>query len=431
MKTSEQVVITGAGLVSSLGRTTDENWEALCAGKSGIKSISGFDAGGFSCGLAAEVGKIDPETLGIHPRDARIMDTHAYLLMMASRNAFRNAGLDRAAFAPEDIGFYAGMGMVDYGNDDILPAVMKSLGSEGSIDYPAFYEEGYREIYPLWPLSMLNNITFCQVGIDLGIRGENAVFCPHADAGAQAITEGMRTIFEHRAKAVLAGGVSEKVSPLSIARLHLSGVAMTSIKTGSITYIPFSGEDRGTVMGEGAGIISLELRDSADRRGAAYSCMISGYGHAFGLAEAGPAPSAETIGNAMRQALKTASLSPEDIDLIIAHGDGSVFGDLNEAEAVTAVFGKRTGLMPVFSSKAALGNLFAGAPAADIILGMQMIEKGIIPAMIPDKYQRSQHAAEAPGPVTGEAQKKELRRIMVNCQSYEGQAASIIIGTVT
>lgn len=430
MKTSEQVVITGTGLVSSLGRTADENWEAICSGKSGIREISGFDASGFTCCLAAEVGEIDPESLGIHPRDARIMDTHAYLLMMASRNAFKDAGLDRAAFAPDDIGFYAGMGMVDYRNDDILPAVMKSPGPEGGIDYPAFYAEGYREIHPLWPLSMLNNITFCQVGIDLGIRGENAVFCPHADAGAQAITEGMRTILERRAKAVIAGGVSEKVSPLSLARLHLSGVAMTSAKTDSTRCMPFSGEDRGTVMGEGAGMISLELRDSADRRGAPYSCLISGYGHTFGLAKAGPAPSAETVGNAMKQALETASLSPEDIDLIIAHGDGSVFGDLSEAEAVTAVFGKLTGLIPVFSSKAALGNLFAGAPAADIILGMQMIEKGIIPAMIPDRYQSTQHTAGAPGLVIAEALKKDLRRIMVNCQSYEGQAASIIIQTV-
>lgn len=428
MNISEQVVITGAGLVSSLGRTAEENWEAICSGKSGIRPISGFDAGGFRCRLAAEVGDIDPATLGIHPRDARIMDTHAYLLMMASRNAFNDAGLDRAAFAADEIGFYAGMGMVDYQTDDILPAVMKSLGPDGFIDYPAFYAEGHREIYPLWPLSMLNNITFCQVGIDLGIRGENAVFCPHADAGAQAVTEGMRTVLEQKAKAVLAGGVSEKVSPLSLARLHLSGAAK---KTSDAEYIPLSGEDKGTIMGEGAGMISLELRGSADRRGALYSVMISGYGHTFELMKEGPAPTPGAIANAMARALETASLHPEDIDLIIAHGDGSVFSDRSEADAINIVFGKQKGLVPVFSSKTALGNLFAGAPAADIILGMHMIEKGIIPAMIHDRAESMHPAVQDLGLVINTPIKKDIRRIMVNCQSYEGQAASIIIEAVT
>ena len=431
MKTSEQVVITGTGLVSSLGRTSDENWKAICDGKSGIRPISGFDASGFTCRFAAEVGEIDPEALNIHPRDARIMDTHAYLLMMSSRNAFTEAGLDRAGFAAEELGFYAGMGMVDYRTEDILPAVTKSLGPDGLIDYPAFYAEGYREIYPLWPLSMLNNITFCQVGIDLGIRGENAVFCPHADAGAQAVTEGMRTILEQRAKAVLAGGVSEKISPLSLARLHLSGVAMTNHETDSIVSIPFIGEHKGTIMGEGSGMISLELRDSADRRGASYSVMISGYGHTFGPMKEGPAPSAGTIANAMARALETASLQPQDIDLILAHGDGSVLGDRSEAEAISLVFGRKKESLPVFSSKAALGNLFAGAPAADIILGTQVIGKGIIPAMIRDGADSLHHRAEHPGLVIGKSMAKDVRRIMVNCQSYEGQASSIIIEAVT
>lgn len=430
MKISEQVVITGAGLVSSLGRTPEVNWEAVCSGKSGIRLISGFDTRGFRCRHAAEVGDIDPETLGIHPRDARIMDTHAYLLLMAARDAFKNGGFDQAALPPEEIGFYAGMGMVDYRTDDILPAVLKSLGQDGRIDYPAFYAEGFREIYPLWPLSMLNNITFCQVGIDLGIRGENAVFCPHADAGAQAITEGIRTVSEHRARAVLAGGVSEKVSPVSLARGHLSGVLKSTNETVNYGCSPFATEDKGTIMGEGAGMISLELRSAADSRSAPYRVMISGYGHACEPLEEGPAPSARAIANAMGRALETAALDPKDIDLIIAHGDGSLFSDRSEAEAIGMVFGKRQGLVPVFSSKAAMGNLLAGAPAADIILGMRMIENSIIPVVLPDRADRQHPVVENIGLVSGKPLMKTIRRIMINCQSYEGQSASIILEAV-
>lgn len=428
MNTTEQVVITGAGLVTALGKTPEENWEAICSGKSGIRPISGFDASGFSCRHAAEVGEIDPKSLGIHPRDARIMDTHAYLLLMAARNALKATGLDQAGFSAEEIGFYAGMGMVDYRTDDLLPAVLKSLGPDGALDYPAFYTGGYREIYPLWPLSMLNNITFCQVGIDLNIRGENAVFCPHAEAGAQAVTEGMRSIRERRDRAALAGGVSEKVSPLSLARLHLAGVAKNTIMDADAKCIPFAANGKGTIPGEGAAIIALELRDSADRRNVPYAAMISGYGHTCEPMEEGPAPSASAIATAMGRALEVASLQPEDIDLIIAHGDGTALSDRSEADAITAVFGKVKERVPVFSSKAALGNLLAASPAADIILGIQMIKEGIIPAVT---YQTTDFLdSEEPGLVVGSSRAKHIKRVMVNCQSYEGQSASIIIEAV-
>ncbi len=430
MKMSEQVVITGSGLVTSLGKTPEENWDAISSGRSGLRPISGFDAGGFTCRVAAEVGKIDPDSLGIHPRDSRIMDTHAYLLLMASRHAYNDAGLDRAGFAPEEIGYFAGMGMVDYRTEDMLPAVMKSIGPDGQIVYPSFYAEGYREIYPLWPLSMLNNITFCQVGIDLNIRGENAVFCPHADSGTQALTEAMRTVFEQRAKAVISGGVSEKISPLSLARLHLSAVAGTGSGADDAALVPFGRDNKGTLLGEGAGMITLELRDSADRRGAPYSAMISGYGHACEPMQDQPAPSSRAIGNAMRRALDTASLQPADIDLIIAHGDGTHFGDQNEAEAIIDAFRINKDVIPVYSSKAAFGNLLAGAPASDIIVGMQIMRKGIIPPVLrADSEPATQISAEL-GLVIGRPLIKDVRRIMVNCRSYEGQAASIIIEAV-
>lgn len=426
MNIPEQVVITGTCLVSSLGKNSEGNWDAICSGRSGIRPISGFDTRGFTCRHAAEVGALDPETLGIHPRDARIMDTHAYLLMMASRGAFRNSGLDQAALSSDQIGFYAGMGMVDYRTEDILTAVVKSLGQDGNLSYPAFYTGGYREIYPLWPLSMLNNITFCQVGIDLGIRGENAVFCPHAEAGAQAITEGLRTVSEGRAKAVLVGGVSEKVSPLSIARGQLAGVFKDTSQAGNAGCNPFAKEDKGTLMGEGAGILSLELRSSADSRRAPYSVMISGYGHTCEPLKEGPSPSAAAISCAMGRAIETASLNTADIDLIIAHGDGSAYADQSEAEAINETFGRCRERVHVYSSKAAIGNLFAGAPAADIILGMHMIEKGIIPFVTHDIT----YAIKDIGLVIGKPLRKTVRRVMVNCQSYEGQAASLIIEAV-
>lgn len=431
---TEAVVITGAGITTSLGHTVADVWAALLSGQTGIGPYqfhtAGVSSGSPACtedGIAAPVSGLDPAGLGIHPRDARIMGKHAHMLIKASRDAHAAAGVARTAVTPEDIGFYAGMGMVDYAVDDLLPCVLKSLDEDGSIDYDRFYASGYREIYPLWPLSMLNNISFCQAAIGLVIRGENTVFSPHADSGALAVAEGVRTILESRALVVLAGGVSEVVSPLSLARGNFFNILATGSggKTGQAAHCsPFGSNRQGTILGEGCGMITLELRSNADNRGAAYGAMITGYGLSCGRDDQASCPSVSGIRAAMLNALTAAELGPEDIDLIIAHGDGTLRGDRNEAEAIRQVFAGDTGQPPVYSSKAALGNLLAGAAAVDIILGMCMIEQGTVPPVagsyVPDsslKLTLADGRSVSPGP----------RRILINALSYEGQCSSLIL----
>lgn len=416
----DNVVITGTGLVCSLGHSSVEVWEALLSGKSGIKQIEGFDASGFACRVAAQVEGLDAASLGIHPRDARIMDKHSYMLMKCTQDAFSNAGLEKISVPGEDIGFFAGMGMVDYNLEDLLPAVLKSLDSEGNIDYDKFYSDGFQEIHPLWPLSMLNNITFCQVAIKLGLRGENTVFSPHADSCAQALAEGMRTLREKKSRLVLAGGVSEKVSPLSLARGHLAGILAPDNECR-----PFSEDRKGTILGEGCGILALELRSSADMRGVPYTAMLTGYGAGCEVNKDAPSgPTAMAIANAMEKALEEAELNPSDIDLVMAHGDGTWHGDKNEMEALHRIFSEIDKKPEVYSAKTALGNLLAGAPAVDIILGMKILEHGTIPVAF---NSRPAYKNLRLNLFNTEPLKKYPKRILSNCQSYEGQCASLII----
>ena len=211
------MVITGAGLVCSLGSKASAVWEALVAGKTGIRPIEGFDPGGFGCIFAGQAQPLNPADLGINPRDSRIMDTHSYLLMKGCRDAIQQSRLENASIPREEVGFYAGMGMVDYEVDDLLPAVLKSLNGTGDLDYSAFYSKGFTEIYPLWPLSMLNNISFCQVAMSLDLQGENMLFFPHADSGAMAVAEGIKALRDGRARVVLCAGVSER---LTLSALH-------------------------------------------------------------------------------------------------------------------------------------------------------------------------------------------------------------------
>ncbi len=423
-----RVVITGAGIVCSLGSGVSEVWEALSSGKTGIKSIEGFDPRGFGCAFAAQVQPLNPADLGIHPRDSRIMDTHSYLLMKGCRDAFHQSHLEDALIPREEIGLFAGMGMVDYEAEDLLPAVLKSLNGAGDLDYSAFYSKGYTEIYPLWPLSMLNNISFCQVAMSLDIQGENTVFSPHADSGAMAVAEGLKALWDQRARVVLCGGVSEKVNPFSLGRAHLNGILNTTDPQNNQLCRPFDTGRKGTVLGEGCGVIALELESSARKRGVTCLASMTGYGSACEAEGRSSGPTARALGIAMREALERGGHKASDIGIVIAHGDGTVAGDRNEIEAIHTVFSNCIDRVYVFSSKGSLGHLLAGAPLVDAILGISMLRTGFVP--------RTLHTS-SPEPtirfplVYREPLRVDPRRILVNCQSYEGQAASLILEAVT
>ena len=423
----ESVVVTGVALVSSLGLTASKTWNALLSGKHGTLPIKDFDAKGFECRVAAQVQGLDHSSLDVHPRDARIMDKHSYMLLKCSRDAFIHSSLDKTPLKEEDIGFFVGMGMVDYKVQDLMPSVMKSLDSESNLDYSLFYSGGYQEIYPLWPLSMLNNITFCQVAISLNLKGENAVFSPHSDSGAQAIIEGMNAIRDKRAKAVLAGGVSEKVSPLSLARAHLFKILNTSERDSEMLCRPFAANRNGTILGEGCGMMTLESRSSANKRGVQSLAGIAGYGFAFESEEEFSGPTARAISHAMKEAIDKAEIQSSDIDAIIVHGDGTCIGDKNEIEAIHLVFSDCIDTVNVYSSKGALGHLLAGAAAVDTVLGIYMLKNGVIPptlnSLLSDKNIKFNL-------VNKSLLRAIPKRIMVNCQSYEGQCASLIIEAV-
>jgi len=420
----DRVVITGTGLICSLGDSPSSVWDAVIAGDHGIRPIEGFDAQGFGCSVAAQVRGRRPDDLGIDPRDARIMNTYSFMLIKAARDAFISSGLDAATVPGESIAFFAGMGMVDYRAEDLLPAVLKSLDTGGALDYSAFYSQGYREIHPLWPLSMLNNISFCQAAIDLGIQGENTVLSPHADSGAQAVSEAMKCVEDRKCVSALAAGVSEMITPFSLARGHLSGILTASAGLDEDCVKPFDAQRNGTVLGEGCGVVVLELGSTAEKRGIAPLAVMSGYGSAFERDVESPGPSARALSASMKNALARAEIGPSDVDLIISHGEGTPAGDGNEIEAIHRVFSESPERILVFSSKAAVGHLLAAAPVVDLVLGISILRNGIIPMTL---HTRNPDPLARFTLVTGKPMRADVRRILVNCQSSEGHAASLII----
>jgi 3-oxoacyl-[acyl-carrier-protein] synthase II len=420
---NDAVVITGTGVICSLGHSEAEVWQALLRGKCGIQPVAGFAAAGFACRRAAQVHGLRPLGDDIHPRFARTLDTQFLLMMQCTRDAFSRSGLGSAAIARDEIGFFAGMGMFDYKIEDLLPAVVKSRDVHGQIDYDAFYSDGFQEIYPLWPLSVLNNIAFCQVAINLDIQGENSVFSPHADSGVQAIAESIKTLRDGKAQVALAAGVSEKVSAMSLARAHLAGLLNTAADLDETPCRPFGAGRKGTILGEGCGVVALETAAAAALRGTPGLAAITGFGFACEIGEGSGGPTAETISAAMREALDGASLKASDIDVVIAHGDGTEIGDHNESAAIQQVFCNCLKRMVVFASKGALGHLLAAAPVVDAILAVHMLESGMVPATC------GGHTPESgiPFQVTRSLMNLRPRRILINALSREGQCASLVL----
>ncbi|MBF0566790.1 MAG: hypothetical protein HQK89_16310 [Nitrospirae bacterium] len=432
-------LITACGLVTPFGVSLEALWDALVSGKSAVGPIdaskAGFDGDGFACKSAYHAISLMAEAPGVNPKDARIMNNHSYMLMKCSLDAFEGGKLE--FFQGTEIAFYAGLGMVDYEIPDLLPAVVKSLdkkgGAEGGInvdvdnnvdvgigiDPDVFYSKGYHSIHPLWPLSMLNNIALSQVAVKLNLRGDSAVFSPHADSGAQAIIEGVNAIIEGFGKAAIAGGVSEKVNPLSVARGHLLGVL-----GGSCSPAPFSARRNGTVFGEGAAMFAIEKSSTASSRPVEPLARISGWGLSYGTNHSFGGPASDAIASSMEKAMRMASLKPLDIDVIIANGDGTVDGDAEEIRAINAFFGKTADKVKVYSSRGALGHLLAGAPAVDLAIASLILKNGLVPPTVTVLPIDGEVRFDL---VVGSAARVGARRVLINALSYEGQSVSFIV----
>lgn len=401
----EEIVVTGMGAVCALGNTIPEIWENMLSGKSGVGPIVGFDAGAF--GPAAQVNNLDEIKTDIPPQLAKTMGKHLSLLLKSTDEAYHHAGVEKGGFAPEDVGFFAGMGMVDYHIDDLLLAVMKSLSAEGELDYDKFFSGGYREIYPLWSLGMLNNVAFCQAAIHFGIRGENLVLAPHGDSGIMAVSEAVNVLREGKALVALAGGVSEEVSAPSLARAALNGL-------GSGSGI---GDSVGLPLGEGGAMLVCELLSPARKRGVEPLAVISGFGFSCVRESAGKSAHCEGLTASMQNSLSQAGLEPEQIDIVML---GS-WKHQEELKAVGNVFRKKESPGPMLISSApALGEPLAAGPILNAIIGIRVLNGGTVPKSLSIKRAGDNDFSRG-------GMSLDAERILINTVSYEGQCASFVI----
>lgn len=367
----ERVVVTGIGLVTPCGVGTEPTYEALLASRSGVGPITLFDVtSDFATRFAAEVKDFDPAQF-IPKKKVKELGRFIALSLASSRLAVDAAGLELSDEESERAGCFIGVGL---GGLEKLEEVTLTLANKGP-----------QKVSPYIIPSIIGNLAAGQVSIQHGLRGPSYCHTSACASSAHALGEAYETIRSGRADVMVTGGAEATITPVGIggfsAMFALSRRNDAPLKASR----PFDRDRDGFVMGEGAGTLVLESLSRAQRRGANILCEISGWGassDAYHITK--PAPGHRFAASAMRAALRSAKLNPEDIGYINAHGTSTPAGDVEESNAIVSVFGEHAldGKLWVSSTKSMMGHLLGASGAVEAAVCARAVQRGQIPPTI-------------------------------------------------
>nr|WP_315193036.1 beta-ketoacyl-ACP synthase II [uncultured Aquabacterium sp.] len=368
--TRRRVVITGLGLITPLGNHVQDSWDALLAGRSGIQTITQFDAAAFACQFAGEVKGFNIEDY-IPAKEARHMDRFIHFGLAASMQAVRDAGLPTGdALTPEvaeRIGVMVGSGIGG------LPMIEQT--------HTDYKERGPRRISPFFvPASIINMISG-HVSIYHGFRGPNLGVVTACTTGLHAIGLAARLIECGDADIMVAGGSESTVSPLGVGGFAASRALSTRNDDPTTASRPFDKDRDGFVLGEGAGVMVLESYDSAVARGARIYAELAGFGMS-GDAHHMTAPDVDGPKRSMLNALRNAGLNTDQVQYLNAHGTSTPLGDVNETNAIKLAFGDDARKLVVNSTKSMTGHLLGGAGGIESVFTVLAIHNQVSPPTI-------------------------------------------------
>ena len=438
---SRRIVITGLGPVTAFGVGIDPLWEAMIEGRSAIRRIEQFDAGGFECTVAAELPRDAFDVRKVVPRSYRkatkVMCRDTELAVAAAAEAMTDAGLggglngdESRAIDSRRLGCHIGAGLICADVDELCEALWTSRNEAGEFDLKHWGDNGMNNLTPLWLLKYLPNMLACHVTIIHECRGpSNTITCCEASSGL-SIGESMRVIERNAADACLSGGIESKVNPLSILRQGFaSRLAPTTLEEDPASVVrPFDPAACGTVIGEGGGIVVVEAAEVASERGAEPYAGVTGFAstqsYCADTMGVEPGPDDDGIADAMELALERAEAKPGDIDAIAPLGSGIPAVDRAEAAAIKSVFGRRAAEVPLITTVPNTGNCNAGAGAVSVAVAVQALRTQTLPARINTAPVDGLDAGARP------SCSASLGRILVTQTSQGGQNVAMVLQKV-
>ena len=408
-----RVVVTGIGAVSPLGNDVESSWQNLIDGRSGAATIEQWDASAYPVTFACELKDFDPKNWIDH-KQARRMDRFAQMIVAAARQAEADSGLD---VAPEA--------------ERVGASIATGIGGLQAFQdcYDVLLERGPDRVNPFSIPQIIPNMGAAWVSMELGTRGPLSSQCTACAASNMAIGEAGDMIRLGRADVVFAGGTEAGITPVGIAGFSAMRALARRNEEPEKASRPFDADRSGFVMGEAGAVIVLEDLEHARARGAKMYAELLGYGLSSDAAHVTePDPSGKNPARAMNMAFRDASISPDEVDYINAHGTSTPLGDASETKVIKLALGEEVARKtPVSSTKGATGHCLGAAGAIEAIFTILAVNKNTLPPTI--NYETADPDCDLDY-VPNEAREANVRVGVSNSFGFGGHNACIVLREV-
>ena len=404
-----RVAVTGMGIVCPVGVGVDVAWDALLAGRSGIRTLTAFDTTGYSVHFGGYIDDFDPSAV-LDAKESRRMSRFQQFAMVAAAEAMDDAGLNVVDPAEsERYGVIVGSGIGGLG---LMEEQVRVL-----------HERGPSRVSPTLVPGMIVDLAAGHISIRYGLRGINYAPVSACATGNHSIGEAFEAIRRDTADVVLAGGFDAGITPLGLAGFCAARALSTRNDDPRTASRPFDAGRDGFVMGEGGAVLVLEDWDHAVARGASIRAEVVGYGAtADAYHITAPHPDGDGAKRALRLAMRQAGVTARDVGYINAHGTSTQLGDAAETGAIKEVFG--SDVPPVSSTKSMTGHLLGGAAAIEAVACVRALQTGILPPTInltdPDPACDLDYVANV-------ARKTDPDIAMSNSFGFGGHNATIVL----
>jgi 3-oxoacyl-[acyl-carrier-protein] synthase II len=406
---SRRVVVTGVGLVCACGIGTEEAWKNLLAGKSGITTITQFDASAFDCRIAGEVHGFDP-FLWIEKKELKKMARFIQLAIAATDFAVKMARLEVTPAIADATGVYISSGI---GGFDVIER-----------EHSKYLQGGPGKISPFFIPAAIVNLASGNISIRYGARGPNSATATACSASAHAIGDAFKIIQRCDAEVMIAGGSEAAITPMGIGGFAAMKALSTRNDEPARASRPFDAQRDGFVVGEGSGVLILESLEHAERRGAPILAEIVGYGmsgDAFHITQ--PAERGDGAYRVVMATTKDAKITTDQVGYVNAHGTSTPIGDAIETVALKRVFGERANQVPISSTKSMTGHLLGGAGGLEAGISVLALRDQVVPPTI--NYENPDPACDLDY-VPNRARKVAIEYALSNSFGFGGTNASLL-----
>ena len=403
-----RVVVTGLGLICSVGNTSSEVWSNIVAGKSGITRITQFDATNFACQIASEVKNFDPLNF-IEKKELKKMGRFIHLAIAAADEAMKMSALKVTPENERRIGVHIGSGV---GGFDVIER-----------EHRALLTGGPRKISPFFIPASIVNLAAGHVSIRYGAKGPNEATCTACTTSSHAIGDAYRIIQRSDADVMIAGGSEAAITPMGVGGFAAMRALSTRNHEPERASRPWDRDRDGFIIGEGAGVLILEELEHARRRDAPILSEIIGYGmsaDAYHITQ--PAEQGEGGYRVMMNAICDAKLTPQDINYVNAHGTSTPIGDALETKAIKRTFGENT-KVAVSSTKSMTGHLLGGAGGLEAGITVLALRDQVLPPTINLEHPDPECTLDY---VPNTARKASLNVALSNSFGFGGTNGSLI-----